>query len=451
MGVGQLSAADPEVGLPQLAKLIAVENVVYIAHDGRSTGLLAQSWYIAPDGRSLRLRLRPHVTFHDGTPVTSAIVAQIVQAQLLRALGPALQHTAGTRAISENEVEIEQERLSPFLVESLDFPIQKPGGAGIGTGPFSIERGPSSIEMRANDAYYLGAPTIRRIVLRSYPTVRAAWADLLRGQVDMLYDVGLDALDSLQASSKVSVYTYPRSYAYVILLNTRRPALASREVRRALGQAIDRGQLIREALSNHGTPAEGPVWPQHWAYNQTFPTYRFDPSGASKTLKGRLHFKCIFADGAPFERLALAVQKQLAAVGVDMEVESVSIDEVVDRVTKRADFDAVLFDAQLAPNIFRPYQFWRSGAPRNYGKFSSARVDAALDAVRYAADDRTYAAAALEFQRAMIDDPPAVYLAWGERAQAVTHRFVVTAEPGRSLVSALRLMKPATESPASRN
>ena len=64
--------------------------------------------------------------------------------------------------------------------------------------------------------------------MRSYPTVRAAWAEMLRGQVDMLYEVGSDALDSLEASSQVAVYTFPRPYAYVIVLNARRPGLSNR-------------------------------------------------------------------------------------------------------------------------------------------------------------------------------------------------------------------------------
>jgi ABC-type transport system substrate-binding protein len=450
MGVGQVNASDPEIGLQKIASNIALEQLVNIGRDGKLTAGLAEGWRLAPDG-SLRIRLRPNVKFHDGTPVTSAVVSQIIQAALPKALGAAFQDVTGIRAVSENEIEIAQKKRSPFLAESLDFVIEKPDATGIGTGPFSIKRGPAGIEMQANDAYYLGAPAIRRIVLRSYPTVRAAWADMLRGQVDMLYDVGLDALDSLQASSQVSVYTFPRSYAYVLVLNTRRPALASADVRRGLDQAIDRSQLIREALSNHGTPADGPVWPHHWAYNETFPTFRYDPLGASTALKGRLRFKCIFAEGALYERLTLAVQKQLAAVGVDMAIEAVSIDELFTRVTKSADFDAVLFDGQLGPNLFRPYQWWHSGAPRNYGGFSSPKVDAALDTVRYAANDREYAAAVLDFQRAVIDDPPAIFLAWGERARAVSRRFDVPSEPGRDVVTTLRQWKLAADQRASRN
>lgn len=445
--MAQISTVNQGVatGLQQVANNIALESLFNVGRDGRSTAVLAESAYMAPDGRSLRIRLRPNVTFHDGSPVTSAIVAQIVQAKLPRALGPAYQDVAGIHVVSDSEIEITQRRRSPFLVESLDINIEKPGAPGIGTGPFAIARGTNTIEMIANGRYYLGPPLIQRIVMQSYPTVRAAWADMLRGQVDMLLEVGLDAIDSLQSSSQVALYKFPRNYAYLIALNTRKPMFASREIRQALNSGIDRPALIQQALYGHGRPAGGPVWPNHWAFRPSFPTFTYDPSAASTRLSGRLRFTCIFAEGALFERLALTLQKQLAAIGVDMQVEAVSIDELVARVTQRHDFDAVLFDAQVAPTMSRAYQWWHSGGPNNYGGFSSAKVDASLDAIRYAQNDAEYAAAVLDSQRAIIDDPPAVFLAWGERVRAVSRRFEVPVEPDRDVLTALRLWKPAAD------
>jgi ABC-type transport system substrate-binding protein len=104
-----------------------------------------------------------------------------------------------------------------------------------------------------------------------------------------------------------------------------------------------------------------------------------------------------------------------------------------------------LFDAQVGPTVSRAYQWWHTGGRFNFGAFSSAKVDAALDTVRYATNDSEYAAALLEFQRAIIDDPPAVFLAWGERVRAVSRRFDVQAEPGRDILTTLRLWKPATD------
>ena len=447
IGVAQI-AADKQAttnGLQTVANNQTVEQLMRIGRDGRPMAGVAESAFMAPDGRSLRIRLRPNVTFHDGTPVTSAIIAQIIQAKLLTAMGSASEDVASVRVVSDNEVEIVQRRWSPFLLESLDIDVEKPGAPGVGTGPFSATRVGDNIEMKANDGYYLGAPALKRVVVRSYPTVRGAWADLLRGQVDMLYEVGLDAIDSLQASSQVALYTFPRTYSYVIVLNARNPKFASRELRQALNSAIDRSALIEQGLYGHGKPADGPVFPSHWAFRPTFPRFTSDPAAASKRIGGRLSFTCIFSEGALFERVALTVQKQLAAVGVDMQVQAVPYREFVTRVTQKHDFDAVLFDALVAPTMNRAYQWWHSGGAFNFGGFSSAKVDASLETVRYATNDADYAAAVLDFQRAILDDPPAVFLAWGERVRAVNRRFDVQAEPGRDILTTLRLWKPAAD------
>ena len=43
-----------------------------------------------------------------------------------------------------------------------------------------------------------------------------------------------------------------------------------------------------------------------------------------------------------------------------------------------------------------------------------------------------------------MDDPPAIFLAWSERARAVSKRFdVPPPKPGRDILGTLRLWKPA--------
>jgi ABC-type transport system substrate-binding protein len=95
--------------------------------------------------------------------------------------------------------------------------------------------------------------------------------------------------------------------------------------------------------------------------------------------------------------------------------------------------------------------FWHSGSPYNWGNYSNPRVDAALDDIRQARDDNDYKAAVGEFQRAVIQDPPALFLAWSERARAVSTRFEVPAEPGRDVWSTLRSWRPVASSAAAQN
>jgi len=439
-----LSAKTGDVGIPTVVNNIAFENLVRLAPDGRPTPWVADRWQLTPS-KAVRIHMRP-TRFHDGTPLTAAVLAQIVQKSLPRSLD-----IGAVIPVSDSEIEISQQKASSFILESLDVvTLKKPGAPDIGTGPFVVTSRGEVVEMRANEQYAEGRPKIDRIVVRDYQTVRGAWADMLRGEIDMLYQVGQDALQSLQPSSSVSIFWFQRPYAYIVLFNARRPALKSPEVRRALNLAVNRAQLIHEALDDHAT-AGAAVSPHHWAYKASIPMFPYDPAAASKVLGRRLHMTCIIQDGPVFERLAITVRKQLEAVGVDVSLEALPLAELIARVTERHDFDAVLFDAQIGPTMFRAYDWWHSGGTHNYGGFSSPRVDAALDAVRDAKTDGEYAAGLAMFQEATLADPPALFLAWGERARAVSRRFEVPVEAGRDVLTTLRLWRPRAGTTENRN
>ena len=444
IGFGLAAGAIPQSGIQGAARILAFDQLVSLPRDGRPSPRLAESWSVSANGLTWRIRLHPQVTFHDGTPVNAHVLQRILQDQLPQNLGPAFEDVKEIRAISDRDIEFSLRRRSTFLLERLDFQIQRAGGSAlIGTGPFSVaDQENDEIEMRANRAYFAATPAIDRIVIKPYTSIRAAWADMLRGQVDMLYDVGVDALDSLEASRDVKVFTFQRGYAYVLLLNLGNPYLRDADFRRRLNAAVDRDELVRDVLRGHGTPASGPVWPHHWAYTSELPQFQYQPRPVPVSV-ARRRLKCIFNEPS-YERLALVVQRQLQAVGVDLELELVTDSRVFGRRLEAGDFDAFLTDINSGPPLVRPFLFWYTGAPFNLGKFSSKSVDAALDAIRHAADDAAYKAGVAAFQRAIVDDPPAIFLAWRERARAVSTRFLVPAEPGTDILTALHLWRPAT-------
>jgi peptide/nickel transport system substrate-binding protein len=234
--------------------------------------------------------------------------------------------------------------------------------------------------------------------------------------------------------------SHRRPYTYLLQFNMRHPRLRHAGLRRALNAAIDRAALVEDVLQGRGIPANGPVWPSHWAYDATVPGFRYEPRAVDGTP---LRLSCIFADAA-LERLALTIQRQLLTIGVQLDLELMPVDDALTRVTSGA-FDLFLADATHGPSLLRPYLFWRTAGRYNWGGFSSPAVDAALDSIRHAASDDAYRAGVAAFQRAIVEDPPAVFLAWSERARAVSTRFDVPVEPGRDVLSTLRLWRPAVE------
>ena len=431
-------------GISQLAPIFTTEGLARIGEDGRPVPSLAEGWTVGVGGLSIKVRLRAGAKFHDGTPASAGLVAEALEQVLPRYMGPAFDDIGGISAIDSANIEIQFKRASPFLLEALDAPIEKPGSPGIGTGPYKGAGVSAPNELRANSDYYLGRPAIDRIVVNAYPSVRLAWAEMLRDRSDMVYDVGVDALDSLTSSRNVSVFTYIRHYQYVLAFNTSSPQLRRREVRAALNLAIDRDALVKDAFDGHALASSALIWPQHWAIGPTLSRFSFDPRRAAQTLgaSGRpVRFNCLVIPG--LERLALVVKRQLEGVGVEMSVEEASFDALSHVVAKR-DFDTVLLDYVSGPSLFRPYEVWHSGGLINPGGLGSPEVDAAFDLVRYATTDEEYRTAVQTLQKTVVEDPPALFLAWGERARAVSRRFDVAAEPGRDILTTFRLWRPTS-------
>ena len=408
--------------------------------DGRLRPSLAEGWSTAPDGLSVTVRVHPHAKFHDGTPVTGLVVAETLNKVLPPLMGPAFEDVAQIVALDDSTIRFNLRRRSQFVVDALETTIQKPGG--VGTGPYVA--GPTtgtSAVLKANADYYRERPAIDQISVTPYPTVRAAWADLLRGNLDMLSEVSIDALDSLQGSSNVAVFSFVRHYQYTIIFGRHAPMFQSAEVRRELSAAIDRDELVREALNGHGVASTGPVPPEHWAVTTTS---RPAPNKElARKLAGRhLKFTCLVPADTVYERVALAVRRQLAAVSVDMQVEEVSQEKIIEAANTE-NYDALLLDLISGPTLFRSYRFWYSRSAAKPRPLVSAAIDDALDRIRHAESDDEYRRGVRAFQQATENEPPALFLAWAERARAISRRFdVPTPEKGRDVLNSIRLWRP---------
>jgi peptide/nickel transport system substrate-binding protein len=270
---------------------------------------------------------------------------------------------------------------------------------------------------------------------------------LLRGQLDMLYEVGADAIDLTQ-DSRVALYAFDRPYQYMVLLNAKSPKLKSAEVRKALNRAIDRSVIVHEGLAGHGTPSSGPVWSHHWAFGNPGSTFTFDPQRAaavlSKTSGPRVQLKCLTPAEAPYEHLAIIVKQQLQAVGVDVSIAEVDRESLGSAFSK-PDFEALLIDVLSGWNLFRVYRWWHSTGGSNATGFSSSAVDSSLDRIRHAVNDNEYRSGVQAFQTAIGDDPPAIFLAWGDRSRAVSKRFEIHVDKGSDINNSLRLLRPTAD------
>jgi len=454
IGVPESFINGPDVGIGSLIRQSTLEGLtqVNIGTDGRPGARLAERWTWEDDGRRLRLRLRPNVVFHDGTVFSATVAAEALGRAISQpenqAVYPSLADIRALRPEGELELLLELSRPSALLPEELDLPLTI--GNGVGTGPFRVvKRDAQGAVLERFDRYHHGAPDIDQVVIRPFDTLRTAWSSLLRGEVDMVTDVPPEAVDFIR-NDDIQVKLFARWYQFVIAFNSQREPFRSPIVRRALNIGVDREALISKVLQGQGQPSTGPFWPRHWAYDASVLPFRFEPQFAVTLLDGaglrpgtvpggphrppaRLRFTCLIPEGfSLLERIGLEVQKQLYDIGIDAQFEVVSFQEW-DRRIREGEFEAVLVDLISGPTLSRPHLFWAFPGREGLHAFGYRNGEAGrlFELLRRSTNETAIRSSVGRLQRVMAEDPPALFLAWNQRARAVSNRFSVPSDSGR--------------------
>ena len=442
------AVAGADVGLRNLGSNLSVEGLTQLSPDGRALPRLAERWQWEDAGRRLRVTLRRNVVFHDLTPLTAQLAADVLNDLIARpgnrALFPSLLDITEVVAEGELDVVFRLSRPSALLVEDLDLPLQS-GNPAVGTGPFRIVSStPTEIQLERFDRYYRGVPNIAKVVIKAAGTLRTAWSALLRGEVEMVTDVPPDAVEFVR-NDQVQVMSFGRQYQYLIAFNSGKPPFNRVVVRRALNVAVDRAAIVQNVLQGRGVPSTGPLWPEHWAYDRSISPFEVEPSAAIALLESaglpltrsgsgapaRLRFTCLIPEGfSVVERVALEIQKQLYNIGVDMQVEVVKPQDFDGRV-RSGNFEATFMDLVGGPSLGRAYVFWGSAesfSGLNLFGYENRESERLFGILRTTTNEAAIRSATSALQRELLNDPPALFIAWNERARAVRREFRIVQE-----------------------
>jgi peptide/nickel transport system substrate-binding protein len=347
-------------------------------------------------------------------------------------------------------------RPDSFLLTDLaNVPLPHPENQAVGLGPYK-RTSDSATRLEAFGDYYRGRPSIDVVSVEEFGEARTSWAALMRGQLDAVHEIAPEAIDFIQAEGQtlVRTFSFTRPYFISLFFNVRHPILKNPKVRQALSYGVDRQAIIDFAMNGQGVVAEGPIWPFHWSYsaagklyskNIEAATLRLDAAGlrekpaSAGRMPSRFRFRCLtLANDTRYEKIALVLQKQLFEIGVDMEIESAPMSNLIGRM-QSGQFDAMLVERTSGRALAWTYFFFHSSLMS--AGYSAA--DAILDRLRKATDDGDVRKGVGDFQQILYDDPPAIFIAWPQVARVVSSRFQVPEEKGRDVMSSLWLWKPA--------
>ena len=194
----------------------------------------------------------------------------------------------------------------------------------------------------------------------------------------------------------------------------------------ALNQAINRDDIIEKILNNHGQLCSGTIYPHSWAFDPELKPYFYDPEAALKMLweEGWKRDKdgILKKNGQPFEftvlviegenqsdNLILLIEKYLAAIGIKIKIQPVTMGELNRKYLFPKKFEAALlnFDSGIHPGYFN-YRIWHSSQSRNglnVFSYHNAEVDKDLELGIQAGDRKEEKEYYYKFQREIFDDP----------------------------------------------
>ncbi len=382
-------------------------------------------------------RLLPDVPpFSDGGPVTAADVKATYDA--LRAPGLGSPHRGAlamidrVEVLDDGSVEFVLNRPDPLFPAFLHYGILPArllaaghdfDAAPVGNGAFTLlERWPDGgVSLRRRrDGMRLDLVEVKD------PTVRAL--KLIGGELDLVQnDLPPELARYLAGREGLRLESRPGiTFAY-LGLNLEDPALADRRVREAIALALDRDSIVRYLFQGFASVGESILPAAHWA-GATLPARRTDRERARQLLAeagfaadSPLHL--VYKTSAdPFRlRLATAIQDQLAAVGVEVDVRSFDWGTFYGDVKAgRFQLYSLAWVGVHTPDILRTAFHSGSVPPvgANRGRYRSPGLDRLIEQAENADDLPRMAGHYREAQALLHDELPIIPL-WHEHNVAV--------------------------------
>ena len=408
---------------------------------------------LRPDGgMDVIWKLRPGVTWHDGTPHSSADVKFTVDAINKGDWKP--ESVDGFDRISSVDtpdsltaVVHYKEVYAPYQLHFVRGTLPRHVLAGrdinsandynrapLGTGPYRVKEWKTGeyILLERVPAYWRGSgqPKIRQLLFRFLANTTTRINLLKSGEVHLVALLPWDKVREVQPLARLRLNkVVGNGYEHVTLNQRHFPAFADVRVRRALAHAVDRASMVRTLLDEQVSVVNGPIQPLSPAYEPNVTSYPYDTVAANRLLdeagwrRGsdgirnrngkRLAFTLITQSGfAIRENVSQALQQAYRTVGVDMQVQLLD-GTSISSVWFKGEFDAMLHWWQMGADPELTLFFARDRTPpagRNINYVDDVDLTALLYESDRTADEGARSALLRTAQRRIAELAPEIPL-----------------------------------------
>ena len=390
-------------------------------------------------------RLRPGITFQDGTKLDAAAVKSVIEwirdptsatwsASWLAPLGTVdvvddltlrwhfKQPWGAFPGILANVpgYMISPAALAKDLADCDNHPV--------GTGPYLLEdASPGNyIKMKRNPNWWFAKasghpemPYFDGVTVTIIPDPAVRLANLRAGTIDVLLAVDKSQYSTIKNASDLDVYVQPYNGTNGLRFNCTKGACQDIRVRQAISHAIDRRALIAGTQFGLARLASCLYPEDHWAHNPDLKPVPYDPALARSLLAqaghaGGLTIRGYYNNTASGQTVAGAIKQMLSEVGVDWEVELLSPVAVTARL-QQADYDlaeggwSIVFDPDLAATAL-----YAPGGGFNFGRSDNRPAIALIESGRSETDPAKRQQEYRQLEQVLYDNYEDAWLWWEE-------------------------------------
>jgi peptide/nickel transport system substrate-binding protein len=414
--------------------------------DGVVRPYLAETMEPNADLSEWTMKLRPGITFHDGTPLDSQAIKTIFD-EYLRAPGSSLAGeldevaemvvvddlTVTYKLIGPNSAFPDALTLAagyPFSPTAAAAAGENAGSQPVGTGPFVFEswERDSNLVVTKNPNYWQeGLPYLDEITFRPIPDEDTRISSLTSGDIDVLQSLRQSAVTKVRDLEGVDSYEQLGNSTGVNIFNTSVPPLDDIRVRRALALAIERDDLL-EVVGGAGiVPPSSQMFGEDDAYfstavdeawqdndldaaTESMQEYIDDPERSDgKPVGEPVSFRYDCPPDPSLNEVSQLYQAFWQAIGAEVELRQVEQATHVDEALS-GDFQAKCFRIGIDRDPYSPLSnAWTEGSPTNFTRFSDPAIDDALVALRESSDIEERKALVEEISTIVNENFPVTY------------------------------------------
>jgi peptide/nickel transport system substrate-binding protein len=327
------------------------ESLLTLDANGTVRPNLAESWKISKDGKLYTFELRKGVKFHNGQEMTAQDIKFAIDYTLNPrngAYGISLLRSVKRAEASEKyRLRIHLKEANPAFLsfistikafsaipkESVPDGVKKISTFPPGTGPFKfVEWKPKRrIVMERFNEYWGHKPYIDKLVLRPIKHATVRFTALRAGDIDIVERTSYEWVKQVQQGKikGIGIAKSPGGKFRGITFNVADPPFDNKKLRRAVGYAINKEEILSAAFFGFGV-VDNQKYPKghNWHFDG-LPWPEYNPARAKSLLKESSYkgeaIELITAPGEVQETMATVVQAQLKRVGMNIRLELMDV------------------------------------------------------------------------------------------------------------------------------